>query len=133
MESHYNLLNKIKDQNKVYNNSFISISKEEVNVLNNIKDIITPLRETFNEIVGDGSIFEILNCQFLKRDFNKVIEQLYNSFGSTFKVTSTLLLMISGFEIVMTLLILIIMTSLGKKEEPKPSSKQINFISDEED
>ena len=133
MESHYNLLNKIKDQNKVYNNSFISFSKEEVNVLNNIKDIITPLRETFNEIVGDGSIFEILNCQFLKRDFNKVIEQLYNSFGSTFKVTSTLLLMISGFEIVMTLLILIIMTSLGKKEEPKPSSKQINFISDEED
>ena len=46
-----------------------------------------------------------------------IIEHLYNSFGSTFKTTSTLLLMISAYELAMTLIILIIMTSLGKKDD----------------
>jgi hypothetical protein len=125
MDSHNNLMNDIINQNKEFNNSFISIGKKEINVLENIKGIIKPLRETFEEIVGDGSIFEILNCQFLKRDVNKVMEQFYDGFGSTFKVTSTLLIMISIYELAMTLVILIIVTAV--KENKKVESKDINY------
>ena len=73
--------------------------------------------QTFEEIVGNGSIFEILNCQFLKRDVNKVLEQLYDGFGSSFKVTSNLLLMISVYELAMTLVILIVVTAVKKSEK----------------
>ena len=78
--------------------------------------------------MGDGSIFEILNCQFLKRDINKVLEQFYDGFGSTFKVTSTLLIMISIYELAMTLVILILVTAV--KESKKVDSKDINYTKD---
>ena len=130
MNSHNNLMNDIIDKNSEFNNSFISIGKEEIRVLENIKGIIKPFREIFEEIVGNGSIFEILNCQFLKRDVNKVLEQLYDGFGSSFKVTSNLLLMISVYELAMTLVILIVVTAVKKSE--KVDSKQDLFINKEE-
>jgi len=128
MDSHNNLMDDIIKQNKIFNNSFINIGKEEIHVLENIKGIIKPFREAFEEIVGDGSIFEILNCQFLKRDVNKVLEQFYDGFGSTFKVTSTLLIMISIYELAMTLVILILVTAV--KESKKVDSKDINYTKD---
>ena len=126
MDSHNNLMNDIIEKNSEFNNSFINIGKEEIKVLENIKGIIKPFREIFEEIVGNGSIFEILNCQFLKRDVNKVLEQLYDGFGSSFKVTSNLLLMISAYELAMTLVILIVVTAV--KESKKVDSKQDVFI-----
>ena len=126
MDSHNNLMNDIIEKNSEFNNSLINIGKEEIKVLENIKGIIKPFREIFEEIVGNGSIFEILNCQFLKRDVNKVLEQLYDGFGSSFKVTSNLLLMISAYELAMTLVILIVVTSV--KESKKIDSKQDVFI-----
>jgi hypothetical protein len=128
MNSHNNLMDDIIKQNSQFNNSFISIGKEEIQVLENIKAIIKPFREIFEEIVGNGSIFEILNCQFLKRDVNKVLEQLYDGFGSSFKVTSNLLLMISVYELAMTLVILIVVTAVQKK---KIDSKQDLFINND--
>jgi hypothetical protein len=132
MDSHNKLMDDIINQNKEFNNSFIRIGKEEINVLENIKGIIKPFREAFEEIVGDGSIFEILNCQFLKRDVNKVLEQFYDGFGSTFKVTSTLLIMISIYELAMTLVILIMVTAVQKNK--KVDSNDINYNkNDDED
>jgi hypothetical protein len=131
MDSHNNLMDDIIKQNQQFNSSFISIGKEEIHVLENIKGIIKPFREAFEEIVGDGSIFEILNCQFLKRDINKVLEQFYDGFGSTFKVTSTLLIMISIYELAMTLVILIIVTAV--KESKKVDSKDINYSKDKDE
>ena len=131
MDSHNNLMDDIIKQNQQFNSSFISIGKEEIHVLENIKGIIKPFREAFEEIVGDGSIFEILNCQFLKRDINKVLEQFYDGFGSTFKVTSTLLIMISIYELAMTLFILIIVTAV--KESKKVDSKDINYSKDKDE
>ena len=125
MDSHNKLMTDIINQNKEFNNSFINIGKEEINALENIKGIIKPFRETFEEIVGDGSIFEILNCQFLKRDINKVLEQLYEGFGSTFKVTSTLLIMISVYELAMTIVILILVTAVQKSK--KLDSKDVDY------
>jgi hypothetical protein len=131
MDSHNNLMDDIINQNKEFNNSFIRIGKEEINVLENIKGIIKPFREAFEEIVGDGSIFEILNCQFLKRDVNKVLEQFYDGFGSTFKVTSTLLIMISIYELAMTLVILIMVTAVQKSK--KLNANDINFNKNEDE
>ena len=54
------------------------------------------------------------------------MEQLYDGFGSSFKVTSNLLLMISAYELAMTLVILIVVTSV--KESEKVDSKQDVFI-----
>ena len=86
MDSHNNLKNDIIEKNSEFNNSFINIGKEEIKVLENINGIIKPFREIVEEIVGNGSIFEILNCQFLKRDVNKVLEQLYNGFEAVLKL-----------------------------------------------
>lgn len=126
LSSNNELISAIKEQNKIFNQSFINIGEEEINVLNNIKNIIIPFRDTYNEIVGDKSIFEILNCNFLKRDVNKVIEILYDSFGSTFKVTSTLFIMISAYEIAITLVVLIVIASLNKQNK----SKEIDYEKD---
>ena len=131
MDSHNKLMDDIINQNKEFNNSFIRIGKEEIHVLENIKGIIKPFREAFEEIVGDGSIFEILNCQFLKRDVNKVLEQFYEGFGSTFKVTSTLLIMISIYELAMTLVILIIVTAVQKSKKVESNDIDYNKNGDE--
>lgn len=115
LSSNEKLISDIKEQNKFFDKSFDDISEKEINVLTNIKNIIIPFRDTYNEIVGDKSIFEILNCNFLKRDVNKVIEVLYDSFGSTFKVTSTLFIMIAAYEIAITFVVLIIIAALNNQ------------------
>ena len=130
MDSHNNLMNDVIEQNSKFNDSFINIGKDEIKVLENIKAIIKPFREIFEEVVGNGSIFEILNCQFLKRDVNKVLEQLYDGFGSSFNSTSKLLIMISIYELAMTLVILIVVTAVKKNK--KLDSKQDLFINKDE-
>jgi len=130
MDSHNNLMNDVIEQNSKFNDSFINIGKEEIKVLENVKAIIKPFREIFEEVVGNGSIFEILNCQFLKRDVNKVLEQLYDGFGSSFNGTSKLLIMISIYELAMTLVILIVVTAVKKNK--KLDSKQELFINKDE-
>ena len=59
------------------------------------------------------------------------MEQFYDGFGSTFKVTSTLLIMISIYELAMTLVILIIVTAV--KESKKVDSKDINYSKDKDE
>lgn len=131
LDSHNKLMDDIIQQNIEYNNTFKNIGKREIQVLENIKGIIKPFRETFEEVVGNGSIFEILNCLFLKRDINKVLEQFYDGFGSTFKVTSTLLIMISLYELAMTFVILLIVNAVQKSK--KVESSEINFSKGKED
>ena len=130
--SNNELIGSIKEQNKAFNNSFNNIGKEEVKVLKGIKDIILPFRDSFIEILGkDGkSIFEILNCRFLKRDVNKVIEVLYDSFGSSFQVTAALFIMISCYELAINLIVLIIIAALNKQ---RIKSADIDFYKDDEE
>lgn len=113
INSNNELISEIIDKNKEFNETFHDIGLEEIKIVEKIKDLFKPLREGFDEIVGNKSIFEILNCKFLKRDVNKIIEILYDSFGQTFKTTSSLFLMISGYELAMTLVVMIIMKAFG--------------------
>lgn len=122
--SNNELLASIKEQNKAFNNSFTNIGKEEIKILNGIKGIILPFRDSYREIVGDKSIFEMFNCNFLKRDVNKVVEVLYDSLGSTFQVTATLFIMISCYELAITLIVLIVIAALNKKQT---KSEDIDF------
>jgi hypothetical protein len=124
IKSNNELLTTIKDQNKAFNNSFTNIGKEEIKILEGIKGIILPFRDSYKEIVGDKSIFEMLNCNFLKRDVNKVVEVLYDSFGSSFQVTATLFIMISCYELAITLIVLIVIAALNKQQT---KSEDIDF------
>ena len=61
-----------------------------------------------------------MNCKFVKRDVNKVLEVLYDEFGGTFKTTSNLFLTISVSEVVLTIFVLIIMKSFKVKSTELP-------------
>lgn len=113
------LVSEIIEKNSVFNTTFIDIGQKVKDILFEIIDLFKPLRQGFDEIVGnDGkSILEILNCNFLKRDSNKIIEELHDTFGQTFKTTSKLFLLISGYELAITVFVMIILKSLGNKDK----------------
>ena len=121
LNSYQNIINDIKNANEVFKNEFKKIDFKKIinDTEKAVLDIVNPLIESYKDIVGSESIFEILNCNFLKRDVNKIIEELYNDFGKTFKDTSTLLLIISIFELCMTIAILFIMKGFKKQESKK--------------
>ena len=123
MEDNKILISTIKDKNELFRDNFKTIGAKDIELLDETKEIIKPLRESYEEIVGNNSIFEILNCKFLKRDVNKIMEELYKSFGKTFKTTSTLFLLISVYELAMTLFILFIMKGFSNKNSSKKIEK----------
>ena len=117
ISSNDELISDIEKNNTKFNESIIKIRNSSIDALNSVLGVVKPFRESFREIVGEGSIFNILNCNFFKRDFNKLLEELYVEFGSAFRSTSDILLSICAFEVVMTLLTLIIITNLIKKKD----------------
>ena len=114
MKDNTNLINNIIKKNEEFNSSMNNIKKSEIGILNNTREVITPFREIYTNYVDKGSIFGTMNCKFIKRDLNKVVETLYNDIGGTFKSTSTIFLAISGCELLITIFVLIIMKSLRK-------------------
>ena len=121
LDSNDNLIGEIKEKHKYFNDSFIGIKNKEIELLNKITNVITPLRDIYKEKIMDGSIFEIMNCKFIKRDVNKVLEVLYEEFGGTFKTTSNLFLAISVSELVLTILVMIIMKSFKATQTEIPN------------
>ena len=124
LDSNDNLIGEIKEKHKYFNDSFIDIKNKEIELLNKITNVITPLRDIYKEKIMDGSIFEIMNCKFIKRDVNKVLEVLYEEFGGTFKTTSNLFLAISVSELVLTILVMIIMKSFKATQTEIPNYSQ---------
>ena len=124
LDSNDNLIGEIKEKHKYFNDSFIEIKNKEIELLNKITNVITPLRDIYKEKIMDGSIFEIMNCKFIKRDVNKVLEVLYEEFGGTFKTTSNLFLAISVSELVLTILVMIIMKSFKATQTEIPNYSQ---------
>ena len=117
------LIKLMKNNNLLFNESLNSVKDKAIIMLTTIINIVEPFRKSIADIVGEGSIFEILNCSFLRRDFNKFIQVLYEEFGRTFRKTSDLFFTICVFQIAMTLLILIIIAHTKlKKEEESPTS-----------
>ena len=112
MEENTKLMEEIINKNKDFNNSFNEIKISEINILNDITNIIQPLRNIYEGTIANGSIFEIMNCKFIKRDTNKVVEILYNKCGGTFKDTSLIFLIISVCEILLTIFVLTVMKSI---------------------
>ena len=112
MTNHAELINGMIQKNEKFGDSFNEIKNNEIYILENITQTIRPLRTLYKEITGEGSIFDIMNCKFIKRDINKVFDVLYNEFGGSFKTTSDLFIIISGCELGLTFLVLIIMKVL---------------------
>ena len=111
LESYKNIIEGMKEENKpFFINQSDNISKSEIEITKKyIKKVLDPFVTSYYDIVGENSIFDILNCNFLKRDVNRIMEELYEEFGKTFQDTSTLLLVISIFELGMSFLVLFIM------------------------
>lgn len=117
VKSKDDLIDAIKEENSKFNISLNDIKNKAIKMLTNILNLVKPFRESFRDIVGDGNIFDILNCSFLKRDFNKLMQVLYEEFGSTFRKTSDLFFIICVFQIFMTLFILVIIADFKYNQE----------------
>ena len=126
ISSNDELISDIEKNNTKFNESIIRIKNKAIDALNSILGVVKPFRDSIREIVGAGSIFNILTCNFFKRDFNKILEELYVEFGSTFKSTSNIILSICALEFVMTLLMLIIIGDLIKKKKDKSREAEDN-------
>lgn len=102
-----------------YNKAFNDFRNNSIQILKNVIRFMKPFREDFNEIIGngEGSIFRILNCNFMKRDFNKLFEEIYNGFGRSFKSSSTKLIIICFLEIILTILLVIVID--GERNDDK--------------
>ena len=111
-----NVDNMIAD-NVIYNSSFDIIRNNSIQILDHVINFIRPLRENYSEIVGGNSILEILNCNFMKRDFNKLFEVIYKEFGRSFKSTAEILLIICIFQVIMTYIMLLVIDGLRHKYE----------------
>lgn len=121
------LLEEMRQSSKDIQANFKNIIDKEVDVINGIGDTVKPIREIFEEIVGDDSIFSMLNCGFLKRDLNKFFEQFYEAMGGEMKRTSSIFIAITIIEGILTLFTLIIMTRFKDQNEsknPSPASIQ---------
>ena len=128
MEENTALMKEIINKNNDFNAAFIEIKNSEINLLNNITNITTPLREIYEGNIGNGSIFEIMNCKFIKRDTNKIVEILYNKFGDTFKDTSIIFLVISFCEIILTIFVLTIMKALKAGQTQIPNYSKYSQV-----
>ena len=126
ISSNDELISDIEKNNTKFNESIIRIKNKAIDALNSILGVVKPFRDSIREIVGAGSIFNILTCNFFKRDFNKILEELYVEFGSAFKSTSNIILSICALEFVMTLLMLIIIGDLIKKKKDKSREAEDN-------
>ena len=120
LDSNDQLLNEIIQKNDEFKESFTKVKNSEIGFLNFTLDVITPLRELYIEFISEGSIFDLLNCGFIKRDFNKVMDTLYNDFGGDFKTTSNLFLAISATELLLTIFVLIIMKGVKAENSNIP-------------
>ena len=126
ISSNDELISDIEKNNTKFNESIIQIRNKAIDALNSILGVVKPFRDSIRDIVGAGSIFNILTCNFFKRDYNKLLEELYVEFGSTFKSTSNIILSICALEFVMTLLMLIIIGDLIKKKKDKSREAEDN-------
>ena len=129
--SNKEIISKIKDKNEDFNKTFHNIKLAEIKVLSNTKDIITPFREGIKGIVGDESIFEILNCKFLRRDVNKIMEIIYDAFGGTFKSISTIYYIMAIFELIITIFIMLIMKAYSIQKPITDTNQYIEMINNE--
>ena len=115
-QDYNSMINEIIEQNYNFNDSFKNISDKYVDILYGVIDLLQPFKDFFNDFVGEGSFFDILKCNYIKRDFNKIFEELYTIFGKNFKIIGALFLVISIIEFLFCIIVIFVIT---KKEEQK--------------
>ena len=57
-----NLLNSLIEQNANFNSDFSDMANKLINSLNNIQNLITPLINIYQGIVGNSGLFSLVNC-----------------------------------------------------------------------
>lgn len=120
------LIKSIINKNEEFKKDFKNITNGEISILDDIQNIIKPFRETFEEIVGEDSIFKMLTCGFIKRDINKVLKEMYESLGDDLKSLSSLFAFITFIEFILTFYILIIMSRFEDKKTEDEEEEEDN-------
>ena len=111
LDENTNLLDDISKSIEGFNQIFKENVNKEIVIIDGIWDAVKPMKDLYQEFVGNSSIFDMLNCGFLKRDMNILLEQINEGLGGSLKATSNIFIAIGLFEFVLTLLVLILMKS----------------------
>ena len=117
LASYNSNIKEMVDKADDFNESFEYLRGNSTLIFDNVLKFIKPLRESYTEIVGEGSIFNLLNCNFMKRDFNKLFQEIYEEFGVSFRTTSDIFLTVCVFQMVMTFLLLFIIAAIRKDND----------------
>ena len=125
------LLDDISTSIEGFNKTFKETVNKEIAIADGIWDAVKPIKDLYEEFIGNGTIFDMLNCGFLKRDVNILLEQINEELGGSLKSTSNIFIFISLFEFVLTLLVLILMKSFNddKKGEEINNNSSIELPS----
>ncbi len=74
---------KINNQNTILNNQFEETTTAMKTALDSASKIITRLTTLLSEYIGEeGTIYSLINCAFIGKDFNFLMKQLHDSLGN---------------------------------------------------
>ena len=113
LDENTNLLDDISKSIEGFNQIFKENVNKEIVIIDGIWDAVKPMKDLYQEFVGDGSIYEMFNCGFLKRDVNILLEVLNKDLSASLKTASNVFIAIGVFEFVLTLFILVLMKSFS--------------------
>ena len=92
------LITNINTFNDGINQNFKSLIKSINTTLNLCKDIIDPIYNIFDQLIGNSTnIFSILNCSFLSTDINVTFIEIYKGLGKDIHKFGLLVYIISVF------------------------------------
>ena len=64
------------------NEAFKAVTRTTLNTLEKVSGIITRFTSVLSDYVGDGgSIYSLINCKFIDKDFKFLMKQLNSSIG----------------------------------------------------
>ena len=73
----------INNQNTILNNQFEETTTAMKTALDSASKIITRLTTLLSEYIGEeGTIYSLINCAFIGKDFNFLMKQLNDSLGN---------------------------------------------------
>jgi len=118
MEENTALMKEIINKNNDFNAAFIEIKNSEINLLNNITNITTPLRQKYEGNIGNGSIFENMNCKFINSNVQVILYYLKNAFKNDIYEVGVYLI-IAAFAMPFAISFTILLVVLANEEIEK--------------
>jgi hypothetical protein len=113
---------KIDEQNTILKGQFEQTTSAMKTALNSASIIITRLTTLLSDYIGEeGSIYSLINCAFIGKDFNFLMKQLHDSLGNNVYNFATVMITMTCF---LTLaLYASVLFSVARKKSQESSEK----------